>query len=81
MEKNLDLVMMSVLTVMMNAAQTVKEKTMKVLTTKREGMEGFVVVVIICIIALAVAAVFRNGISAWFNNVMSKFTTETINLF
>lgn len=81
MEKKLDLVMMSVLAVMMNTAQNVKDKALNALTAKREGMEGFVVVIIICIIALAVAIVFRDGITAWFNNVMVKFTTETNALF
>lgn len=80
MEK-MDLVMMNVLAVMMNSVQGFKERAMSALTAKKPGMEGFVVVVIICIIALAIAIVFRDGITQWFNTVMAKFTTETTNLF
>lgn len=58
-----------------------KQRMFRTLTAKRTGMEGFVVVIIICIVAIAIGIVFRDAIKTWISTIMAKFTTETTNLF
>lgn len=60
---------------------SLKQKMYGTLTAKRAGLEGFVVVLIICIIAIAVAIVFRDAIINWFNTIMQSFTNKTNTLF
>ena len=81
MGTKLSMAMMNVVAMIMSGLMSLKERAFRTLTAKRAGMEGFVVILLICIVAIAIAIVFRDAIIAWFSSIMAKFTQETTNLF
>lgn len=58
-----------------------KQRVYGVLTAKRAGMEGLVTAVILCVIALVLAFIFRDAITEWFNNLIATFKTKSAGLF
>lgn len=51
------------------------------LSKKREGLDGFVVVIIIIAVAIAVGFVFKDQITAFITGFFAQFTTKTNTLF
>lgn len=58
-----------------------KQNLIEAASKKRPGIETFVAVMALCIIVLVIAVVFRDGIKAWFANLMQDFEGSTDNLF
>ena len=48
---------------------------------KVKGIDGFVVAIIIIVIAIAIGALFKEQISVFINNFFQKFATQTQDLF
>ena len=56
-------------------------KAMKIAQKKVEGIDGFVVAIIIIVIAIAIGALFKTQISNFINNFFAQFNTQTQALF
>lgn len=52
----------------------------KAVSKKKKGIDGFVVSVIIILIAVSIGFLFRDQLATWFKGVMSDFTTQSGNL-
>lgn len=52
----------------------------KAVSKKKKGIDGFVVSVIIIIIAVAIGLLFRDQLATWFKEMMGNLTTQSGNL-
>lgn len=73
--------MMGFVAMIMSGWMNLKQSAYSTLTAKKAGLEGFVVALLICVIAIVIAFIFRDAIIAWFQTIMAQFTNETQNLF
>ena len=61
--------------------ENLQEKAVEYAARKEEGIDGFVVAIIIIVIAIAIGSLFKTQISNFITSFFQKFATQTQNLF